>query len=93
MKKITFIMSLTVMSLLLLILTSYAGRRIDITDLQTSCPNGFSVLMSGKKIFCEQTDPKITDVYYKSAKDKSSCSSGYESNVYGNIHWCIKRVQ
>jgi hypothetical protein len=85
-------MSLTVISLLLLSLISYAGKKIDITDLQTSCPNGFSVLMSGKKIFCEQKDPKIADVYYKSAKDRSGCSSGYESSVYGNINWCIKRA-
>jgi hypothetical protein len=93
MKKITFFISLMVISLLVLSLISYAGRRLDITGLQTSCPTGFSPLMSGSKIICEQTDPKIIDVYYKSAEDRSSCSSGYESSVYGKVHWCIKRVQ
>jgi len=85
-------MSLTVISLLVLSLISYAERRVDITGLSTGCPTGFSILRSGSKIICKQTDPKIADVYYKSAKDKSSCSSGYESSVYGNIHWCIKSV-
>jgi len=36
MKRITSIISLTVVSLLILSLISYAGGKIDITDLRTS---------------------------------------------------------
>ncbi|MGD0279530.1 MAG: hypothetical protein ABSC11_09515 [Smithella sp.] len=91
MKKITFIMSLTMMSLLLLSLISYAEKRVDITGHSEKCPSGFKLLRSGSRIICKQTDRKIVDVYYKSAEDRSSCSSGYESKVYDKVRWCIKR--
>jgi hypothetical protein len=93
MKKITLIISLTVISLLILSLISYAERKIDITGLSTECPDGFSLVKSKSRIICKQTDSKIVDVYYKRAEDQSNCSSGYESIVSDKLRWCIRRVQ
>lgn len=95
MKKIAFIITLMVMSFLFLSLVSYAvkGGRIEITGLKTGCPNGLSLLISGHKRFCEIRDPKIVDVYMEDAKGRSRCPDGYVSDIYGQVHWCTKRVR
>jgi len=93
MKKISLTVSLTIASLLLLVIISYAVGRIEITGLSTGCPTGFSLLISGTKRFCEPTNPNIVDAYIESAKNSTRCPSGYESSVYGKVHWCIKKIR
>ena len=95
MKKITFTIAIAISSLLLFSLLSYAvqGGRIEITGLKTGCPSGLSLLISGNKRFCEIKDPKILDVYIESSKNRSRCPEGYVSDLYGDTHWCIKRVR
>ncbi len=93
MKKISFAVVLIVTSLLLLVITSYAVGRIEITGLSTGCPTGYSLLISGTKRFCEPSNPKIVDAYIESAQNSTRCPSGYESSVYGKVHWCIKKIR
>jgi len=93
MKKISFTVVFIVTSLLLLVITSYALGRIEITGLSTGCPTGFNLLVIGTKKFCEIKDPKIVDVNIESAKGRSRCPDGYVSDIYGDIHWCIKRAR
>ncbi len=91
MKKHIAILMVIIISVLLFCFISYAVGRIEITGLSTGCPTGFSLLVSGTKKFCEPTDPKIIDAYIESAQNSTRCPSGYESSVYGKVHWCVKR--
>jgi len=91
MKKYLAILMAIIISVLLFSFISYAVGRIEITGLSTGCPSGFSLLVSGTKRFCEPTDPKIIDAYIESAKNRTRCPAGYESNVNGKVHWCVKR--
>lgn len=93
MRKMIFTFYIIVTSLLLLVITSFAVGRIEITGLSTGCPSGFSLLISGTKRFCEPTDPKIVDAYIESSKNMTRCPLGYESSIYGKVHWCVKRAR
>jgi len=93
MKKHIAILMVIIISVLLFCFISYAVGRIEITGLSTGCPTGFSLLVSGTKKFCEIKDPKIVDVNIESAKGRSRCPDGYVSDIYGDIHWCIKRAR
>ena len=96
MKKITFIIILTIVSLLLLSSFSYAVKegRIEITGRKTGCPNGLKYLRIGSKKYCKIIDPKIVDVYMESAIGISRCPDGYVSDLSSQeIRWCTKRVR
>lgn len=63
MKKITFIIALTITCFLLASLISYAQVVVDITGLRTMCPTDyFKTLHKGSRTLCIQKDPRVVAV-------------------------------
>lgn len=63
MKKMTLIITLTIICFLLASLNSYAQIVLDITGLRTMCPTGyFTPLYKGSRTLCIQKDPRVVAV-------------------------------
>ncbi len=89
MKKITFIIALTITCFLLASLISYAQIVVDITGLRTMCPTDyFKTLHKGSRTLCIQKDPRVVAV---TLVNRVGCPSGYNKRSYaGAATWCIK---
>ncbi len=88
MKKMTLIITLTIICFLLTSLNSYAQIVLDITGLRTMCPTGyFTPLYKGSRTLCIQKDPRVVAVTIT----RGGCPSGYNKRSYaGAATWCIK---